>query len=661
MNTNFNIEFNSDAGNLNAGIASIQSNLNKLSESWQSQISNVAQLSIAIKNVYAGLQKVADAARQPFNDAMDFEWTATRMAPLLGGMKQTRAFLKDIRKQAANGTASFDDLAKAAQTLSGAFKDREQLQQWVQAVHNLSATSGQSAASLAAMIATAKESGRNAGSILNSLAASGINIYEILSEKTGIAARELSTMARSGSLDFKTVERAILDVATGTGKLAGQAAALSGTLKGTIETAQATARNFASDAAETALDYKLMAVPAFLAVAAGIGKIAVASGAARASLNLMKTAAVGAAKTMRANIGATVAVAGGELVAWYQSYVNKQAAEMQATEEANRRMTEQYQQRLKLSEDAIFAATSENEALETRKKLLTDLQYFSSGENDFVRTQRRMELEERINEAYDKQIANLKEIAKQETSAADAIATEEATKRAKDAREAYDAFIQTQALAARTTAEQLEYLEQKIGANSTAIFDQIFALKQKAQLTEEESAQLREQIGNYQKLTNLERQIANERKANAEAQKDRQASFDAYKLNLQIRELQKAGNTDEADRLRLIQRQNELRQRYGEMANGYAERELALEKEGAKIQESKIQKYARLLNAGTETLPGTQSRTNVPTTSLANIATGMHTDIFADRIAKATEASARILEKIESKTGLTFTTNTTLA
>lgn len=229
MSQVINLKFTGDSSNLKSVINDMQGTLKRLTDGWKSDIN-------AISSALNVFKQVKDTLSTPFKDAMQFEDISVRMAPMLGGLEKTRALLKDIRLQSANGVAGFEDLAKTVQVLSAAFQDHSTIKTWVEAFHNMSAVTGKSTTEMAAKFMEVRATGEGMMEMLKQYAQNGVNIFSVIAKERGITENAVTEGIKNRTIGLEEVERAILSVATGTGELANQASAMSNTFSGTIDT-----------------------------------------------------------------------------------------------------------------------------------------------------------------------------------------------------------------------------------------------------------------------------------------------------------------------------------------------------------------------------------------------------------------------------------------
>ncbi|MGN0860448.1 MAG: hypothetical protein ACI4P3_00940 [Candidatus Spyradosoma sp.] len=107
---------------------------------------------------------------------------------------------------------------------------------WTEAFHNLSAGTGLDVNELVGSFTKAKASGRFEAGFMDMFAQKGVNLYEPLAKELGMSEAALRAFAKTGELEFARIEKAILALTSGTGRFAGQAAAMSGTFAGSAGT-----------------------------------------------------------------------------------------------------------------------------------------------------------------------------------------------------------------------------------------------------------------------------------------------------------------------------------------------------------------------------------------------------------------------------------------
>lgn len=186
--------------------------------------------------VTATISTAANAIRSPLAEFSRFEDTATRLAPLVGGLEAAKQLCEELRDEAANGTMSFKQLTSVAGRLSTVFSNSADVKTWTTAFHDLSAGAGLDVNELVGNFVKSKSSERFEAGLMDMFAQKDVNIFPELEKQTGVAETELRKMAAAGTLSFAEVEKAILAVSTGTGQFAGQASKMSDTFGGSVGT-----------------------------------------------------------------------------------------------------------------------------------------------------------------------------------------------------------------------------------------------------------------------------------------------------------------------------------------------------------------------------------------------------------------------------------------
>ncbi len=237
MSADVKITFGADISAIRTATHEINESVKRIADRSTDAATRLMTL---FNGVLPAIKTAAEAMKKPFAEFSRFEDTSTRLAPLVGGLQEAKALCRELREEAAKGVVPFEDLAGIAARLSTVFKSAENVKKWTSVFHNISAATGADANGLAAAFikarARANEGGGFEAGLLDAFTTAGVNIWEPLSKQTGRTADELKKMASAGKLAFSEVENAILSLASGTGKFADQAAALSGTLSGQLGT-----------------------------------------------------------------------------------------------------------------------------------------------------------------------------------------------------------------------------------------------------------------------------------------------------------------------------------------------------------------------------------------------------------------------------------------
>ncbi len=174
-----------------------------MKKSWTEQI---ASLTVAMH----GLRRAAGVVGGALAEASRFEDTSTRLAPLVGGLEKSKDLCRELRREAANGTQSFEQLADVAGRLASVFKSTDAVKRWTKAFHNLSAGTGLDVNRLVEQFTSGRATGRVDAGFLDQFAKKGVNLYAELAKEIGKSEAEIRKMAQTGELEFGRVSAAIL-------------------------------------------------------------------------------------------------------------------------------------------------------------------------------------------------------------------------------------------------------------------------------------------------------------------------------------------------------------------------------------------------------------------------------------------------------------------
>lgn len=249
--TDFSIAIGANISDFQAGMVGIRNsvsnavnNINAQFNRFNATISKTkaagVEMASYVASAFNGWKDIAGLAAKVFAEPLRqfsrYEDAAIRLAPLVGGLDAAKTLTKELRDEAANGYLSLEQLTSIAGRLATVFKSSSEIKQWTSAFHNLAAGTGMDVNELVGNFVKSKASGRFEAGFMDMFAQKGVNIFEPLVAQTGMAEAALRKLATEGKLAFSEIENAILSLSTGTGKFAGQAAALSSTLSGSFGT-----------------------------------------------------------------------------------------------------------------------------------------------------------------------------------------------------------------------------------------------------------------------------------------------------------------------------------------------------------------------------------------------------------------------------------------
>lgn len=531
-------------------------------ERAQSVVASMAHISVAVQGVAAVAQKFSAA----WSAAALFEDAATRLAPLVGGLEQSEALARSLREQAANGTASFEELVSVAGKLASVFKDPGQIKAWTRRFHDLAAGTGESAATLVERFVRGAASGVLNSGFLDIFAARGVNLYAPLARELNMAEAEVRKLAAAGGVSFAAVEKQLISLTSAGGKFAGTAEKMSSTAAGTAGTLRA---NMAILSAEFAKPVNVAIVPVLshsIELCRAFAPAVASCGRALAAIVNPTTAAVAACGALTAAVAALTAaiVAGASAIGAFalahpvilavsvafaaaagvvMSYASKSALAAQRTRETAAAVRE-----LDAAIRAVpraFDGVSDSAALSVASASLRDdaarrladyarrRGYEQSADGRFegldrLRNYWRENPAGRVARGIDEELRKIFEfeaaIDSAERSAVQMVSFDEAARRVAALREELAELRATQDAAARTPFErqQMILIGARVGTDAE-LNAEIAALARRSELTEDEARRAEQLVAARKELSRLYAESQSERTALAA----RRAALDA--------------------------------------------------------------------------------------------------------------------------------------
>lgn len=176
---------------------------------------------------------IAALGAAAIKSAADLEAMEVSFISLTGGAKQAADMMRNLNQFAAKTPFQIEGIAKSARMLLAAGSDVSEVNDQLQFLGDIAATSQQPIDEIAAIFAKVNAKGKVELENLNQLAERGIGIFEALSEATGLPASELGAGAVSVE-QFNAVLKAMTEEG---GKSHGAMLALSQTASGKFSTA----------------------------------------------------------------------------------------------------------------------------------------------------------------------------------------------------------------------------------------------------------------------------------------------------------------------------------------------------------------------------------------------------------------------------------------
>lgn len=185
------------------------------------------ELSMAVTLPIAALGAAA------IKSAAQLESMEASFVSLTGGAQQAADMMKNLNEFAANTPFQIENIAKAARQLLAAGTPVEKVNEQLQFLGDIAATSGSSVEEIAAIFAKVNAKGKVELENLNQLAERGIPIFRELSEATGLPADALG----AGAVSVEQFNSVLKSFAQEGGFAAGAMARLSQTAEGKFSTA----------------------------------------------------------------------------------------------------------------------------------------------------------------------------------------------------------------------------------------------------------------------------------------------------------------------------------------------------------------------------------------------------------------------------------------
>jgi tape measure domain-containing protein len=180
---------------LGADITDFQSKMKRAQGVFKSAASSLKKTGASLtKNLTAPLLAIGAAA---IKGAADLEKLEASFVSLTGGTKQAAAMMKQLTDFTAKTPFQIDAVAKSARQLIASGTEVNQVNDQLQFLGDIAATSGSSIDDIAAIFSKVQSKGKVELESLNQLAERGIPIFKALSEKTGLLPSKLGAGAVS--------------------------------------------------------------------------------------------------------------------------------------------------------------------------------------------------------------------------------------------------------------------------------------------------------------------------------------------------------------------------------------------------------------------------------------------------------------------------------
>ncbi|MFZ9967294.1 MAG: tape measure protein [Steroidobacteraceae bacterium] len=233
-------EFNRELGRVQRKIRETSDNIMDMGKA----------MSMGVTLPIAGLGAAAVKA------AADLETMETQFISLTGGAEQAAAMVDQLNQFAAATPFQIEEIAGAARQLIAAGTDISQVNEQLQFLGDIAATSGASIEEITAIFAKVQAKGKVELENLNQLAERGIPIFKALSDATGLPANELG----AGAVSVQQFNDVLRGFAQEGGFAAGAMERLSQTAAGKFSTAMDNLKQAGAEIGRVLLPYVTAAI-----------------------------------------------------------------------------------------------------------------------------------------------------------------------------------------------------------------------------------------------------------------------------------------------------------------------------------------------------------------------------------------------------------------
>lgn len=218
------VRIGADTRNLNQQLGRVQRNMRSMTSSFTSLGASMTK-SITLPLLGIGAAAVKSAA--------DMEQLETSFVSLTGGAQQAAAMMQQLNEFTAKTPFQIDAVAKSARQLIASGTSIDKVNDQLQFLGDIAATSGASIDEIAAIFAKVNAKGKVELENLNQLAERGIPIFKALAEATGLPADALG----AGAVSVDQFNQVLRSFSEEGGFAAGAMLRLSNTASGKFSTA----------------------------------------------------------------------------------------------------------------------------------------------------------------------------------------------------------------------------------------------------------------------------------------------------------------------------------------------------------------------------------------------------------------------------------------
>ena len=182
------VRVGADTRDLNKGLGRVQRNMRQMTSNF-TRLGTTLTRSLTLPLAAFGAAAVKSAA--------DLETLETSFISLTGGAAEAAAMMQNLNEFTAQTPFQIDAVAKAARQLIASGTEVSQVNEQLQFLGDIAATSGSSIDEIAAIFAKVNAKGKVELENLNQLAERGVPIFKALAEATGLPANALGAGAVS--------------------------------------------------------------------------------------------------------------------------------------------------------------------------------------------------------------------------------------------------------------------------------------------------------------------------------------------------------------------------------------------------------------------------------------------------------------------------------
>ncbi len=254
------VRIGADTRDLNKSLGRVQRNLRSMTSNIQRMGQDMTR-SLSLPLAAVGAAAVKSAA--------DLETLETSFVSLTGGAEQAAMMMKQLNEFTAQTPFQIDAVANSARQLIASGTDISQVNEQLQFLGDIAATSGKSIDEITAVFAKVQAKGKVELESLNQLAERGIPIFTALSEATGLPAEKLG----AGRVTVEQFNAVLKSFAEEGGFAAGAMERLSQTAAGKFSTALDNAKQALAVVGEKLLPLVSQGLDALTSAFRGFGNL----------------------------------------------------------------------------------------------------------------------------------------------------------------------------------------------------------------------------------------------------------------------------------------------------------------------------------------------------------------------------------------------------